>query len=87
MTPAMVAVWILGLSLVMTPGVVDWGQVWPWTKAVSVLGMTGFHEWLGARRKDLVMGRNRVSGRAYRLINEVPTVLLVVIVLSVIVKF
>ena len=87
MTPAMVAVWILGLFLVMTPGVVDWGQVWPWTKAVSVLGMTGFHEWLGARRKDFVMGRNRVSGRAYRLINEVPTVLLVVIVLAVIVKF
>ena len=85
--PASVMVWVLGLCLVFTPGVVDWGQVWPWVKAASVLATTGFQHWLGMRRKDFVAGRNRVSGRAYRLMNEVPTVLLVVIVVSVIVKF
>jgi putative membrane protein len=85
--PAGVAVWALGLCLVFTPGIVDWGQVWPWTKAVGVIGMTLFQHWLGRRRKDFVLGTNRVSGRQYRLMNEVPTALMALIVLSVIVKF
>jgi protoporphyrinogen IX oxidase len=85
--PASVAAWLFGLCLVFTPGIVDWGQVWPWTKAASVLAMTWFQHWLGWRRKDFVAGSNRVGGRAYRLMNEVPTLLLVVIVVSVIVKF
>ena len=85
--PASVAVWVSGLCLVLTPGIVDWGQVWPWTKAAGVLGMTLFHHWLARRRKDFALGRNRVSGRSYRLMNEVPTVLMAVIVISVIVKF
>lgn len=87
MNPAMIATWVFGLALVATPGIVDWGQVWPWTKAASVIAMTGFHHWLALRRKDFVAGRNRLSGRDYRLMNEVPTVLMIVIVLSVIVKF
>ena len=87
MGPAMIATWLFGLCLVFTPGIVDWSMVWPWTKAVSVLGMTWFHHWLGQRRKDFVKGTNGVTGRQYRMMNEVPTVLLVVIVLSVIVKF
>ena len=87
MAPAMITTWVFGLCLVATPGIVDWGAVWPWTKAASVLGMTWFHMWLGMRRKDFVAGRNAVSGRNYRMMNEVPTVLMVVIVASVIVKF
>ncbi len=85
--PASVAVWVFGLCLVFTPGIVDWGQVWPWTKAAGVIGMTWFHRWLALRQKDFAAGRNRVSGRQYRLMNEVPTLLMVVIVLSVIVRF
>jgi len=87
MNPSMIVTWVLGLALVWTPGIVDWSEVWPWTKAVSVLAMTWFHMWLGGRRKDFVAGQNKLTGRQYRLMNEVPTVLLVVIVLSVIVKF
>ncbi len=87
MGPASVATWIFGLALVFTPGIVDWSEVWPWTKAASVLAMTGFHHWLMLRRKDFVAGTNRISGRQYRMMNEVPTVLLVIIVVSVIVKF
>ena len=85
--PASVAAWVFGLCLVMTPGIVDWGQIWPWTKAASVLAMTGFQMWLGVRRKGFVAGTNQVSGRTYRLMNEVPTLLLLVIVAAVIVKF
>ena len=87
MAPAMIATWVFGLCLVATPGIVDWGAVWPWTKAASVLGMTWFHMWLGLRWKDFLAGKNAVSGRHYRMMNEVPTVLMVVIVASVIVKF
>lgn len=87
MNPAMIATWVFGLLLVFTPGVVDWGSIWPWTKAASVLGMTWFHIWLGKRRKDFLAGENTVSGRNFRLMNEVPTVLMIVIVFSVIVRF
>jgi protoporphyrinogen IX oxidase len=87
MNPAMTATWIFGLCLVFTPGIVDWHMIWPWTKAASVLGMTWFHHWLGLRRKDFIKGTNTRTGRTYRMMNELPTVFLVIIVLSVIVKF
>lgn len=87
MLPAMICTWIFGLLMIAMPGIIDWGQIWPWTKAASVLGMTWFHMWLGRRRKDFVAGQNQVTGRGYRLMNEVPTLLMVVIVLSVVVKF
>ncbi len=87
MGPAMIATWVFGLSLVFTPGIVDWGQVWPWVKAASVIAMTGFHEWLAARVQDFAAGQNRITGRNYRIANEVPTLLLIIIVFSVVVKF
>ena len=86
MNPAMIAAWLFGLMLVFTPGIVDWSSVWLWIKAVAVLAMTWFHHWLGKRRKDFLAGTNTVSGRGYRLMNEVPTVLMVVIVIMVIVR-
>ena len=87
MNPSMIATWIFGLVLVMTPGIVDWTMIWPWTKAISVVLMTWFHIWLGLRRKDFAAGKNMVTGRSYRMMNEVPTLLLIIIVTSVIVKF
>jgi putative membrane protein len=87
MNPAMIATWVFGLALVFTPGIVDWGSVWPWTKGAAVLGMTWFHHWVGRRRKDFLSGKNALTGRHYRMMNEVPTLLMVVIVFSVILKF
>ena len=87
MNPASIAAWVFGLMLVFTPGIVDWGMVWPWLKAAAVIAMTWFHHWLARRRKDLEAGTNRVTGRQYRMMNELPTLLMVVIVLSVVVKF
>ena len=87
MNPSMISTWVFGLCLVFTPGIVDWSSVWPWTKAISVLAMTWFHHWLGLRRKDFVSGSNTRTGRSYRMMNELPTVLMIVIVLSVVVKF
>jgi protoporphyrinogen IX oxidase len=87
MRPAMIVTWVCGILLVLTPGIVDWTSIWPWSKGVSVILMTGFHEWLTARHKDLKAGKNTLSGRQYRLMNEVPTVLVVIIVISVVFKF
>ena len=87
MGPAMITTWVFGLCLVMTPGIVDWTAAWPWAKAASVMAMTWFQYWLGQRRKDFVAGTNSRSGRQYRMMNEVPTLLMLVIVASVIVKF
>ena len=87
MNPAMIATWLFGLALVFTPGLVDWSAVWPWTKGAAVLAMTWFHHWLGRRRKDFVTGGNTWTGRQFRMMNEVPTLLLVVIVVSVVIRF
>jgi protoporphyrinogen IX oxidase len=87
MNPSLIATWVFGLALVFTPGVVDWSAIWPWVKAGCVVVMTWFHMWLAGRRKDFAAGANTRSGRHYRLMNEVPTVLMVVIVFAVITRF
>ena len=87
MRPAMIVSWGAGLLIVATPGIVDWSMVWPWTKGFSVVAMTGFHHWLVQRHRDFAAGRNKSDGRRYRMMNEVPTLLMVVIVVSVIFKF
>ncbi len=86
MNPAMIATWIFGLCLVFTPGIVDWSNGWPWVKAVMVSGMTVFHHWLALRRKEFAKDSNTRTGRTYRLMNEVPTLLMIVIVLMVAAK-
>ena len=87
MNPAMIVTWFCGLILVLTPGIVDWSQYWVWVKALSVAAMTWFHIWLAKRRKIFERGENTLSGKQFRLMNEVPTVLMVFIVISVVVKF
>lgn len=87
MNPAMIATWCFGLMLVFTPGIVDWSAIWPWSKGLAVLVMTWFHHWLADRRKEFASGQNTLDGRRYRMMNELPTVLLIVIVFSVIVRF
>lgn len=87
MNPAMIATWVFGVALATIPGVIDWGAVWPWTKLVGILAMSGFHGWLGKQRKVFAAGGPIKTGRQYRMMNEVPTVLMVLIVLSVVVKF
>lgn len=87
MQPAMITTWIFGILLIFVPGVVDWSDSWPWVKLLSVLLMTWFHYWLRYRSRDFVNGANVVTGRQYRLMNEIPTILLIVIVFSVVLKF
>ncbi len=85
MTPAMIVAWIAGLIMIGL-GAFDWGSVWAWVKIVSVVLMSGAHGWMSARRKEFAAGQNTRSGRTYRLFNEVPTVLMILIVVAVIVR-
>lgn len=87
MRPGMHATWTFGLLLVFTPGIVDWSMIWPWTKGACVIAMTVFHTWLIIRMKAFQRGENHLTGRQYRIMNEVPTVLMIIIVISVVVKF
>ncbi|MFC0410246.1 protoporphyrinogen oxidase HemJ [Roseomonas elaeocarpi] len=86
MNPAMILAWIFGLTLVMTPGVVDWSAGWWHGKMFGFLAMTATHGFLAAQRKGFERDERRYSGRFWRMVNEIPTVLLILIVIMVIVK-
>lgn len=87
MNPAMIVAWAAGLALAATPGVLVWSMVWVWLKLAGIVGMTWFHIWLARQRRMMAAGVPPHGGRFYRAMNEVPTVLMVVIVLAVVVKF
>jgi protoporphyrinogen IX oxidase len=85
-TPAMIGAWLFGILLVLTPGGVDWHAGWWHVKLLAVILLSGFHGALSRWRKDFLADANRRSQRFYRIANEVPTVLMVIIVLMVIVR-
>jgi len=85
MNPAMIVAWIAGLVMIGL-GAFDWSAAWSWIKLVSVLLMTAAHGWMAVRRKEFARGENTRTGRTYRMFNEVPTVLMVLIVVAVIVR-
>jgi putative membrane protein len=88
MRPAMISSWIFGLLLVLAPqSGVYFSEPWVWVKLLGILSMTWFHLWLRWRMEDFAVGGNRLTGRQFRLMNEVPTVLMLLIVFSVIFKF
>ena len=82
--PAMIATWVLGLVLATLGD--WWASPWLHVKVLGVLALSGFHGWCAARRRDFAEGRNTRTSRTYRIANEVPTLLLLVIVVMVIVK-
>ena len=86
MLPAMIAVWVFGLLLVLTPGVIDWHAGWWHVKLTMVILLSGFHGALSKWRRDFLEDRNTRPQQFYRIANEVPTVLMVVIVIMVIVR-
>ena len=83
--PAMIATFIFGIwMLVLVP---EWlYEPWFHVKAACLVVMTGFHGAMARWRKDFVNDANRRSHRFYRIANEIPTVLLIVIVIMVIVR-
>jgi putative membrane protein len=86
MTPAMVATFVFGIVLALTPGVVDWHEGWFYVKFVCVVLMAGVQGMMSRWRKDFLADANRHPQKFFRIMNEVPTVLMLIIVLMVVVK-
>jgi protoporphyrinogen IX oxidase len=84
-TPAMAAAWIFGLWMVFA-GIVDWSSGWPYLKAVMVIALSGFHGVLGRWLREFATDANTRPSRFYRMVNEIPTVLMIVIVIAVIAR-
>jgi putative membrane protein len=84
MNPAMIVVWVTGPWLAWAQGML-WDR-WLWAKLALVALLTTYHHALGYWRKDFAADRNVREPRFYRLANEVPTVLMIGIVILVIVK-
>ena len=84
--PAMIAVWLLGGLLLATPGIVDWSAGWIWAKLAAVTGLSAVHGLFARWRREFAGDRNTRSARTFRMWNEVPTLLMVVIVVMVVVR-
>lgn len=84
LTPAMVVVWVLGLTLA-TVGQ-HWQEGWLHAKLLFVILLTGYHGWAAGYARKLAMGRQGVSGRTLRMLNEVPALGAVVIIILAVVK-
>lgn len=86
MAPAMVVTFLTGSAMASLPGVVDWHAGWWWAKLVSVIGMFAFHGTCARWWRGFSQGRNAHSERYYRVANEVPTILMMIIVVMIIVR-
>jgi putative membrane protein len=84
--PASIAVWVFGLMLAFTPGIIDWSEPWVHVKAALVIAMTAYHHLLVRWWKAFAEDRNERRGRFYRIANEVPTLLLLGILVMVFVR-
>jgi putative membrane protein len=86
LTPAMLVVWILGLMLALDNSGGVLGTYWFTAKLALVLALTGYQGWLGHYGRKLASGERPLSGRAVRMINEIPGIAAALIVVLVIVR-
>lgn len=84
MTPAMMVSWVVGLWLAWS----GFGFVglWLWIKIAGVIGLTVFHVFLSRSARRFAAGENTMTARKWRMANEVPTVLMIVVIIMVIIK-
>tara|TARA_B100000242_G_scaffold181724_1_gene130430 strand:- start:112 stop:492 length:381 start_codon:yes stop_codon:yes gene_type:complete len=86
MTPAMILSWVFGLLLIHSIGFQQLGQTWMSIKIVLVTFLTIYHFYLGNILNKFKVEQNTHSHKFYRFINEIPTILLILIVFVVIFK-
>lgn len=86
MIPSMLASVAFGAILAALPGVVDWTAGWTWLKIAALAALLAYHGLLMRWRGDFEKDANPRSARFYRIVNEIPTALMIVIVVSVVVK-
>ena len=86
MMPAMLLSWLFGILLIHNLGFSVFLELWMQIKTLSVIILTYYHFTLGKYLNDFAINENRKSSKYYRVINEVPTIILIVVVFVVIFK-
>jgi protoporphyrinogen IX oxidase len=84
LTPAMILTWLFGLVLAVQSGA--FAQGWFHIKLLLVIILSAYHGWMGAYAKKLARGDRLLSGKALRLLNEVPGIAAIAIVILVVIK-
>jgi len=86
MMPAMVLSWLFGVLLIHSLGFNIFLELWMQIKIISVSILTYYHFILGRYLQDFAIGNNSKSSKFYRIINEVPTIILIIVVFIVVFK-
>ena len=86
MMPAMLLSWLFGVLLIHSLGFDIFLELWMQIKVILVLVLTFYHFLLGKYLSDFAINNNRKTSKFYRIINEVPTIILIVVVFVVIFK-
>ena len=86
MNPAMILSWLFGLLLIHSIGIESFSQLWLQLKIIMVLLLTGYHFFLFHCFKNFSVSNSNYSPKFYRIINEVPTILLIGIIFIVVFK-
>jgi putative membrane protein len=86
MKPAMIATWLFGVILIYINGLDIFSQLWMNIKLALVIFLTIYHEYLGICLKSLKLRTNTKTSKFFRIINEVPTIILILIIFIVVFK-
>ena len=86
MLPAMILTWIFGLILIYLNGIEIFSQLWMQIKIVLVILLSAYNDYLGKCLVSLKNNLNTKSSKFFRIINEIPTIILILVVFTVIFK-
>jgi protoporphyrinogen IX oxidase len=86
MMPAMLLSWLFGILLILNLGFSIFSELWMQIKIISVLSLTYYHLLLGKYLNNFSIDNNTKTSKFYRIINEVPTILLIIVVFVVVFK-
>ena len=86
MNPAMILSWVFGILLIHSQGILSLALLWMKIKIGLVIVLTGYHFYLLAILRDFQIDNNSKSSKFFRIINEVPTLLLIIIIFVVVFK-
>ena len=86
MMPAMMLSWLFGILLIHSLGFSVFGELWMQIKIISVVIMTYYHFTLGKYLNDFAIDNNQKTSKFFRIYNEIPTVILIVVIFVVIFK-
>ena len=84
MMPAMILSWLFGILLIHSLGLSTFSELWLQIKSVSVLILTHYHFYLGKNLRLFAFNENKKTSKFFRIINEIPTILMIIIILLIV---